>query len=191
MLKAITDFGDLGVLLPVAAVVALWFLAARSMAALWWWLAAVTLCAGCTAVLKIYFFACHGPYALTSPSGHSSFSALIYGALAVIVATSASAGWQRFMIVAAAAGLVAAIAASRHSLAAHGTLEIVCGLAVGFVSLGVFVRGYAHARPTASLRPLLVAVVVLVVALHGRELRAEEFLQAVSRYLHVGAIVCT
>ena len=139
MLKAITDFGDLGVLLPVAAVVALWFLAARSMAALWWWLAAVTLCAGCTAVLKIYFFACHGPYALTSPSGHSSFSALIYGALAVIVATSASAGWQRFMIVAAAAGLVAAIAASRHSLAAHGTLEIVCGLAVGFVSLGVFV----------------------------------------------------
>jgi membrane-associated phospholipid phosphatase len=191
MLKAITDFGDLGVLLPLAAAVALWFLARRSVAAFTWWLAAVALCAGGTALLKVYFFACHGPYALTSPSGHSSFSALIYGALAVIVAAAVSADWQRFVIIAAAAGLVAAIAASRHSFAAHGPLEIVCGLAVGLVSLGVFVRGYSYARPAASLRPLLVAVVVLVVALHGHELRAEEFLQAVSRYLHVGSIACT
>lgn len=191
MLRTITDLGDLAVLLPLAAALGLWLLAARSRSAFAWWVAAVALCAGGTVALKVYFFACPGPYALTSPSGHSSFSVLIYGALAVIAAAAVSATWQRFVIIAGVAVLVAAIAVSRHMLAAHGPLEILCGLAVGLVSLALFVRGYFRPQPDVSLRPLLAAVVVLVAVLHGNELRAEEFLQEVSRYLHVRSIACT
>jgi len=36
----------------------------------------------------------------------------------------------------------------------------------------------------------LVAAVALIAVLHGRELRAEELLHAMSQYLDVGSIVC-
>ncbi len=190
-MQNVTDFGDLAVLLPVAAVVLLWLLAVRSVRGAVWWLAALALCIGGTALLKIYFFACSPVPSLASPSGHSSFSTLVYGALAAIVAPELTAGWRRIIVLAGGIALIATIAVSRLILGVHSLPEIMLGIAVGLVSLGLFAQGYLRARPTGAwLTPLLVAVAVLWVILHGHELRAEELLHAISRYLHVGSILC-
>src|SRR5260370_14933499 len=83
---ALTDFGDLAVLLPLAVVMLLWLLAMRSLSEAAWWPAAVALCTGGTALLKIYFFACPIDREVLSPSRHTSFSTFLSGALALLSA---------------------------------------------------------------------------------------------------------
>jgi membrane-associated phospholipid phosphatase len=190
VMLGITNVGDLAVLLPLSAALLVWLLAGRSLPGAAWWVAAVALCMAGTALLKIYFLACPIATELTSPSGHSSLSTLVYGALAVILAAKVGAPWQRLAIAAVAAALIAAIAASRLVLAAHGPLDIAVGIAVGAVSLLVFAQGYLRRPAAASLMPLLLTVVVLMSLFHGRELRAEEFLHAVSRYFLANPFVC-
>jgi membrane-associated phospholipid phosphatase len=190
MMTVVTDFGDLAVLLPLAAAIVVWLLVTRSLSGAAWWVAAVALCMAGTALLKVYFLACPIAHQLNSPSGHSSFSTLVYGALAMIIAVEVGAAWQRLVIVAAAAALVATIAISRLVLGAHGALEIGCGIAIGLVSLSMFAQGYLRRPPATSLMPLLVTIVLLISVLHGRELRAEEFLHAVSRYFLANSMLC-
>jgi membrane-associated phospholipid phosphatase len=188
-LTALTDFGDLAVLLPVTIAVLVWlyFLSSKRDAA--WWVAAATLCMGGTALLKIFFSICPVVPQLHSPSGHTSLSTLVYGALALFVAT-ADARW-RYAVIAAGGALVLLIAASRVALHDHTTLEAGLGLVIGVVALCVFGRGYlAVERPIVPLRPLLLSVAVLLMFLHGRQLRAEDLLHAVGSYIHDTSGVC-
>jgi membrane-associated phospholipid phosphatase len=186
----LTDFGDLAVLLPLATVMLLWLLAQRQRRGLLGWAGAVAFCCGVTAVLKIYFSVCAVDPALQSPSGHTSFSMLVYGGIALVVAAE-STGWQRLMALAGGIGLVAGIAVSRIVLGAHTPLEVILGMVIGAIAVAVFAWGYLSHRPAGlALRPLLVTLVVLAVLLHGQELHAEEMLHAIGRYLHLGGMVC-
>ena len=188
-LTALTDFGDLAVLLPVTIAVLVWlyFLSSKRDAA--WWVAAATLCMGGTALLKIFFSICPVVPQLHSPSGHTSLSTLVYGALALFVAT-ADARW-RYAVIAAGGALVLLIAASRVALHDHTPLEAGLGLVIGVVALCVFGRGYlAVERPIVPLRPLLLGVAVLLMFLHGRQLRAEDLLHVVGSYIQDTSGVC-
>ena len=75
-LVALTDTGDLAVLLPITILVFVWlyFLPARRNAA--WWAGAAVLCLGVTALLKIFFVICPPVAQLHSPSGHARISTL-------------------------------------------------------------------------------------------------------------------
>jgi len=190
-MKLLTDFGDLAVLLPLSAVILLWLLAMRSRRSASWWLLAAALCAGGTALLKVYFHACPVGRDLASPSGHTSFSTLVYGALAAVVAVEASALWQRSIAVVVGVILVLGIAGSRLALNAHSFVEIVFGMAIGLAAFAAFVWGYLRHRPsTASLSPLLFAAILVFALLLGREVQAEQLLQAISRYLHAHSDFC-
>src|SRR5579883_1891976 len=84
--------------------------------------------------------------------------------------------WRRWvLVIIAGGGLIAAIAASRLLLGVHSLAEIGLGLVIGLVSVALFGRVYRRVshRP---VWPLLIAAGVLAAMLHGRELRAEEFL---------------
>jgi membrane-associated phospholipid phosphatase len=189
-LATVTDFGDAAVLLPLAGIIPLWLLAMRQSRAALWWGVAVALCAGGIAVLKIYFYACPPLAALHSPSGHTSLSTLVYGAIALIVAMEA-ARWQRVLIYGAGATVILAIAISRVLLGAHSPLEASFGLVVGLVTLAIFAQAYLAHRPAEiSLRPLLVSAALLLVVLHGQELHAEELLHAIGIYLQVASLAC-
>jgi len=109
MLRTLTDFGDLALLLPLAVIVTVWLVAIHQLRALVWWLAALALCMGVTAVLKIYFFVCPPLADLHSPSGHTSFSTLVYGALTLAVAIAVS-DWKRVAVLLAGAAFIMAIA---------------------------------------------------------------------------------
>ncbi len=191
-LSTITDFGDLALMLPVAAIMLLWLVGLRAKVGAAWWIVAIAFCAGGTALLKIYFFACPPTPELRSPSGHTSLSTLVYGALTLVVALEARA-WRKVAVVGAGASLILTIAASRVALSAHSALEVVFGLAIGLAALGVFAWGYYLRRPPAQVRlpALLLAVVFAVAVLHGSNLRAEEILHALSSYLGIRAIACS
>lgn len=188
---ALTDFGDLAVLLPLSVVILLWLLAMRTANAALWWVAAVTLCAGGTALLKIYFGACPTGRELTNPSGHTSVSTLVFGTLAFVAATECADRLRRIAVVGGTVIFIVGIAISRRWLGVHSTFEVALGVISGLATLAIFARGYLRHRPLpVSLTPLFLAVTAITVLFHGRELRAEQLLHAVGRYLD-GGFFCT
>ena len=186
----LTDFGDGAVLLPLSVVILTWLLWDNSRRIVGWWVIAVGLCIAATASLKIYLYACPLASDLISPSGHSSLSVLIYGAIAVVIAAQ-QRGWLRAAIFAAGAGLIVAIAASRFWLHAHSKREIAIGIVIGFVSLALFAANYVGSRTEGRrLRPFILSVIVVAAIFHGQELHAEAILHAISRHLHIRGIAC-
>jgi cation-transporting P-type ATPase E len=190
-MMTITNFGDIAVLLPLSAIILIWLIAGRRLKAGGWWLLAVGLCTGATAVLKIYFYACPVGREIVSPSGHTAFSILVYGTLALILIASSGAGWWKVSVGVAAAAFILAIAVSRAVLGFHSGAEVAFGLVVGTGSLAVFARGYLWPQNKGASPALLVLMVVAVIAAsYGREGRAEHLLDKISRYLHVASWAC-
>lgn len=146
---------------------------------------AVGLCVAATALLKIYLYACPPAPDLVSPSGHSSLSVLIYGAIALVIGVQYS-GWLRAVILVAGASLIVAIAGSRLWLNAHSAPEVAVGVVIGIATLALFAAHYLPSRTEGKwLRPFILSVIVIAVIFHGQELRAEAFLHAISRHLHL------
>jgi membrane-associated phospholipid phosphatase len=188
--RTFTDFGDLAVLLPLVAVITIWLLAIRQSATLLWWVAAVALCIGSTAILKVYFFICPPLTDLHSPSGHTSLSTLVYGSLTLAIA-AASAGWRRSAVVAAGAAFIAGIGISRVLIHAHSIREVVVGSIIGVIALALFAhRFWRHPPAEPRLRGLVVSAALLMVLLNGQALRAEDFLHAIGIYLDRVGMSC-
>jgi hypothetical protein len=183
-LSAITSIGDSAVLIPISAAILAWLLARRSFGLALWWVGVVALCAAATALLKVYFTACPVGRELTSPSGHTSLSALVFGAIGLFAAAECETRWQRLVIAFAAMSLIAEIAASRLMLGAHSPLEVGIGLLIGLTTLAIFARAHGRHKPApGALAPLLSAVVLILLLLHGHELRAEPIFRELGRYL--------
>jgi len=186
----ITNFGDLAVLLPLTAAILVWLLWQRGKSRAAWWVAACALCMGGTALLKVLFFVCPVVPNLRSPSGHTSLSTLVFGALAILVATK-SHGWRRWASVAIGGAFVLAIAASRVLLYSHTLVETALGFGIGAAALGVFCLSYLQSLPIQlRLQPLLVAVALLIALTYGHQLHAEEFLRAIGIILQRDGIAC-
>lgn len=184
-IETLTDFGDLAVTLPLSMAMLLWLAHLRRWREAGWWVAALALCIGVTALSKIIFYACPLVAHLSSPSGHTSMSTLVYGAIVAVCAAEFD-GWRRGAIVAAGAAFVVAIAASRVALMIHSAVEVAAGLTIGGVSLALFTWQYLRRPPAMpSLRPLVVASIAVMALLHGQELRAETMLHFFSSYFEV------
>jgi membrane-associated phospholipid phosphatase len=181
-LLAFTDFGDAAVLIPLTGAMLLWllFYNSRAMA---WWVAAVGFCVGTTAILKIFFYGCPPVSDMRSPSGHTAFSLLVYGAIAFVAAVPGGS-FRRLLAIGIGAGLIVTIAASRLLLDAHTLPEVGLGLVIGSVSLVVFAENYRWSAD-AKIWQLLLAAGVLMTVLHGQELHAEEFLHHMTGYLRI------
>lgn len=187
LIQAITDCGDLAILLPIAGVLTLWSALIRKHAIFKWWLVALALCIGGTGILKIYFFACPPLSDLHSPSGHTSLSILIYGTLTLAIARTTQ-DWRRWIVVIAGAMFIVSIAVSRIVVQAHSIPEVLLGSILGLVALSLFVVAYLRDTPTKTyLPPLITISVMLVVLLNGHELRAEEFLHRIAIYLNIAS----
>lgn len=177
-----TDFGDSALLIPLAVAMLLWLVLGDRRSTVWWG-AAVGFCVGVTALLKIFFYGCPPASDMHSPSGHTGFSVLVYGAIALVTAIRVT-GPRRMFTIVFGASLILAIAASRLILQAHSFPEVSLGLAIGLVSLTMFGRIYMKS-PNAQVWPLLISSGILIALLHGQELHAEEFLHGVTNYLGV------
>ena len=184
-LIALTELGDTAVLVPLAALLVLWLLLSRCPRGAAWWAIAVVMCVGLTAVLKLTFYGCPPIPGLRSPSGHASFSTLVYGAITLVSATE-SRGFRRVMAISGGAGLILAIAASRLLLPAHSVPEIGFGLVIGSAALPLFGRSYLRCQATKVwLLLLLVTSGALVLVLHGGELDTEQVMHDIAGYLRI------
>lgn len=167
MIKTITDFGDLAVLLPLMAVLTIWLVAIRQPRALLWWFVAAALCMAATAALKIYFFVCPPLTHLHSPSGHTSLSTLVYGVLTLAIAMVVT-GWKRIGVLLSGAVFVIAIGISRVAVQAHSVPEVVVGSLIGIGALALFARQFWPCRPAEPrLQAMLIACMALMVMLNG------------------------
>jgi membrane-associated phospholipid phosphatase len=182
-LLALTDFGDAAVLIPLASAILTWLLMAGGPRLAGWWVVSVGFCIGLTSILKIFFYGCPPASDIRSPSGHTAFSVLVYGAL-VLITTVQGTSWRRLLAVGIGFSLILSIAASRLLLDAHSLIEIGLGFMIGTVCLVLFSRRISTCGET-NVWPLLAAASVLVTILHGQELHAEEFLHRITGYLQV------
>lgn len=185
----VSDFGDLAVVLPVAALVLVWLLrtpGSRPMAVAW--VIAVAFCAGAIGLLKIYFSVCSTGI-VGSPSGHVATSILVYGGLALTIAVR----WRRMTVPAAlaGAGLVGALAVSRVVIGAHDIAEVLIGAAIGAAALAIFAKTVVRDRSAVPAKPILASAVLAVVLLHGQQVQAEQLIRVLGRYLHAQQVgVC-
>lgn len=190
-MRWITNFGDTGVVLPLAVLLVCVLLYAESPRAAWLFARAMLGCVAVMTVLKIVFIACgqHFGLGITSPSGHASLTTMFYGALAVVV-------WAqprpvlRMLAVSLTALLVLLVAVSRVLLHAHVPQEVLLGLLVGSVSLACFARPYlTMPHPVIRLRRVGVVLGAAFLISYGTVLPAEQMLRAYIPFFHIG--VCS
>ena len=184
----LTGIGDLAVLVPLIGILSAWLLLTGQPAALCWWTAAVAICGGATAILKIYFYVCPVAVELSNPSGHTSLSTLVYGGLIVIVARSV-AGWRRYVIAVLGAAVVFSIGMSRLVLQLHSLPEVLVGWLIGSLALWIFARALQR-REYRYLRGLIAACVIVTVSLTGQEVRAEKLLHTLGLHLRDIGLTC-
>ncbi len=189
-MSILTGFGDLAVLLPASTAILVWLLAIGAPGAAARWVAAVALCMGGIGLLKVYLFACAAGAPVQSPSGHSGVAALVYGTLTAVL-SARLAGGARLLVRIVGALFIAGIALSRLALGAHTPPDVATGLLIGLATLAFFLwEGSGRRVPAPSLRPLFMAVVVIVVGLQGHRLHAEEMLHAIGQHLKANTPFC-
>lgn len=170
----LTDFADLAVLLPAAALIAVLLAVTGWRRGALVWSAAFVATLGLVLVLKLGFGACGHliPGDVASPSGHTAAAGVFYGSI-LAFGTQRAFG-RNTLTVTSVLVVVALIGASRLLLGAHTLAEVVLGGAVGFTAALAMLR-FAGPLPDRNGRLALVLLpaAVLVILLHGLRLPAE------------------
>jgi hypothetical protein len=154
---------------------------------------ALIACLSATLFAKLFFEACGARiplFQIESPSGHESFSAAVYGGIAVLAATGRPKR-QQTLIYAAAALLILLIGFARVATGAHTPVEVEFGLLIGVASTILFraLRWEAALLPVPWRAIALLSPFVLVLAFAGlalvRHWTPEYFIDAVG--MRIGA----
>lgn len=190
-LVAITNLGDISLLLAVGLAVPVWLAAVGAMPTARAWLLAITACGGAVAALKLPPLVCPTPgTAPFSPSGHAALAAQVYGSLALLGGWGK--GWiKRGALLTAAAAVVAAIAWSRIALSAHTPLEVAIGLGVGGLGMGLFAAGCRETRRAdLRFRTLVLILAVPTALIYGTITNTTEVLRILAGFLRATTGLC-
>ena len=148
---AVTELGDVQVVLPVIMVVLGWFIALRLWRTAVYWLAAVGVA---EALVKVIKLALHrqrpgalyvGAEQFSFPSGHATLSVVVYGFLAFLLASGAPQRLRVF-IVSVAMVLIGAVASSRLYLGSHWMSDVLAGLSFGTAWIAALAVAYLYQR---------------------------------------------
>jgi membrane-associated phospholipid phosphatase len=189
---ALTNLGDLAVLLPAAALFAAVLWRTSSHAAALAFLRSLASSMSALFVLKMLFRSCGEAWIpeLISPSGHTGNSIAVYGAIATVIGLQL-AGWRRAGAFAVGAALPLAIGFTRVSLEYHTLAEVIVGGIVGCGALASFVISYCRLKRSRINLVLLGSVLALsAFAAQGAQLPAEKMLRDWARYIRNETQVC-
>ena len=176
LLVFITEIGNYQVLLPLSSVVLLWLIVQRYYSAAWHWLAALGF-GMATNLLFRWLLPVTSPVMLLEsannysfPSTHATFSTLVFGFLAVLIARELAPA-QRWWAYIVAALLIVPISFARLYLGIHWLSDTLAGLCLGVIWVAILGIAYnRRPRPSLPWRPLLtysVLALVLGGALHS------------------------
>ncbi|MEJ2360999.1 MAG: VTT domain-containing protein [Gammaproteobacteria bacterium] len=168
----ITELGDSAVTLPLAFTIVAWLLWRRAWRDALYWLGALGF--GVLAIIIVkYISQTSLPLAAAAnvdfysiPSGHATMSTVIYGLLAVFVASSLQPRW-RWPVYALATVVIIAISFSRLYLGAHWLADVTAGLALATSGISLLAIAYTRHRRvsiTGYGLPLLAGFVFVVSA---------------------------
>ena len=164
------ELGDFQVTLPLSLVVFGWLIWRHNHSAAWHWLAAL----GFGMMTNLLFQGLlpvsspvevsQGVLGYSFPSSHATFSTLVFGFLAVLIAREIPPV-RRWIVYLAAAFMIVPIAFARLYLGIHWLTDTLAGLCLGLI--WVTVLGLAYNRhPTAAVnwRGLLAASAIALLA---------------------------
>jgi undecaprenyl-diphosphatase len=202
-MRAITDFADEAVILPLAAGVLATLVLLGWRRAAWAWSLVTGGMLLTMLVLKLVFAACIariGPdgvaHGLANPSGHTAAAAAVYGGAVGLLARGTLLRWLHgpararrppvwgFWETGLAALLLAGlVGTSRVWLGMHTVPDVIAGGLIGIAS--ALLLGRLAGPPTLSparRRLLLAPLVAVPLLLHGLHLNAEPRIHAVARF---------
>ena len=168
--QTISAFGDVAVIMPVIAAILVWLLwkGERRLAATFAGVVAVTAIfvptlkatVGITRPFPMY----SGAEAFSFPSGHATWSALVYGFVGWLASRDRTAGRAQVPL-AVAGALITSIALARVYLGAHWPSDVLTGLSFGFGAVLVvaiqFFRGTFTAVDPSRFGIVLAAVAIV------------------------------
>ncbi len=148
--------GDGAVLLPCAALLFAWLIAAPATRRTgWWWLLAVLLVAGGAALSKLLYMVSGwhpAGWNFIGLSGHAAFSFLVWPVATALVTSRCRTG-LRVVAVALGGCLALAISVSSCVLRDHSLAEVVLGALWGaLVAAGLLAIIWRHVVPAPVLR---------------------------------------
>jgi PAP2 superfamily protein len=160
----VADFGDVGVALPIAAILTVWLCVRRRWSTALWYAVAILGCSAVILFLKLAFFSGHlrlPAFGLQNPSGHSAVSAVVYGSFAWIVSREMPAWSGRILLLLGWAG-VTAVGACLYAVRAHTLADVIVGLTLGGLFAAMFaVYGCREKGPTRGTPVRLILVIAL------------------------------
>ncbi len=147
------ELGDYQVTLPLSLVVFGWLVWRRKSVAAWHWLAALGFGMATNLLFK-WLLPVSSPAEVSQgvsgysfPSSHATFSTLVFGFLAVLIAREIPLA-RRWIVYLAAAFLIVPIAFARLYLGVHWLTDTLAGLCLGLI--WVMVLGLAYNRHAAA-----------------------------------------
>jgi len=192
VMVALTELGDVAVVLPLALAALAWFVWHRLWQTSLYWLAAVGVA---ELLVKMLKWALHRPrpdalYAgleqYSFPSGHATLSVVVYGFLAFLLCRGRPSGVARRIGVGAAL-LVGSIAFSRLYLGVHWASDVIAGASLGLAWVGALAMVYRY-RTGEDVKPRQLAVwLVMVAVLAGSWHVARQHRLDLQRYAPVTA----
>jgi membrane-associated phospholipid phosphatase len=193
----LTPFGNLGVMLPLSAMVAIVVVAAAGWRMLVLWSSAILVPLALILVAKLFFIPCGYLFpdlAIHSPSGHAASAMAVYGGIAVLVGRMI--GGRRTaaasLLLVMAIALALAIAVSRVVIGVHTLPEVILGSSIGLVSPIILAVGAHFPERKAIFRPWMVLLpLVPIVFLRGVDLPAEQIIDHAADWFAQRLGVCS
>jgi membrane-associated phospholipid phosphatase len=187
----LTYFGNVAVLIPLCALLTVWIVAHVSRRAAVLWVACVCGVVAMTAFAKMLFAGCNYDVShIHSLSGHTSFSVISYGGVAVVLSAGLQP-WQRWAIALLYVCWVVGIGITRVLLHAHTPEEVVAGWVLGGAGAAIFLSLYrATERPKAAVVAAAAAVLVVIALLPPAHFSFESLLRWLGRWLVRRVPVC-
>ena len=183
----LSDFANLGLVLPLAGLVALTLAALGKRREAFAWCLAIAGTLGTMAVLKVLVFVAVGPEAgagLGNPSGHTAAGIVVYAGLLALLGERFAPRLNIALLAGPAFGLLFGL--TRIELQVHTLADVLVGGAVGLggVLVLAWLAGPRRADARAAGMPVVAAVALgAILAFHGHRLIAEVELRAIAAQL--------
>lgn len=190
---SVTNAGDSGLLLPVGAILILLLGTLESFRAAFLFARSLILCLIALLLLKLVFISCgkHWDLGITSPSGHTGLSVMIYGSLATVLMKQVPVEWK-VLVAYLAISIVGFIAYSRILLGAHSWEEVLMGGSMALIVLMTFALPYSKLKhPKIKLGLFFGVLATGTMLTYGLHAPAEPAVHAASSYLKLRFNVCS
>lgn len=186
----LTDFADLGLLLPLAGLVGLTLAAVGRRREALAWCIAVTGTLGAMLLLKLAVRLWHGPgggEGLSNPSGHTAAGTVVYAGLLALLGERLAP--RAAIALLAGLGFSLVFGLTRLALAVHTLADVLAGAMVGLAGALALARmaGPRREAPAFGLAVVAAAALAAVLALHGTTLHAEGGIAALAEQIRAAA----